>query len=110
MHDIKKFLRRYFYWQKDPNLESDDLTKSLNIFIDIDNFDLDEYLLMSNNLNQSSKLIQTLNILFDIKKLRMYDKNYYKSSGSLKFDNDSLEISFIKGDLLGDINTDLKEI
>ena len=38
----------------------------------------------------------------------MYDKNYYKSSGSLKFDYDSLEISFTKGDLLGDINTDLK--
>ena len=108
LHDIKNLYGDIFIGKKDPNLESDDLTKSLNIFIDIDNFDLDEYLLMSNNLNQSSKLIQTLNILFDIKKLRMYDKNYYKSSGSLKFDNDSLEISFIKGDLLGDINTDLK--
>ena len=96
MHDIKNFYGDIFIGKKDPNLESDDLTKSLNIFIDIDNFDLDEYLLMSNNLNQSSKLIQTLNILFDIKKLRMYDKNYYKSSGSLKFDNDSLEIVSLK--------------
>tara|TARA_B100000282_G_scaffold295193_1_gene273906 strand:- start:437 stop:2815 length:2379 start_codon:yes stop_codon:yes gene_type:complete len=108
LHDIKNLYGDIFIGKKNPNLESDDLTKSLNIFIDIDNFDLDEYLLMSNNLNQSSKLIETLNIFFDIKKLRMYDKNYYKSSGSLKFDNDSLEISFIKGDLLGDINTDLK--
>ena len=108
LHDVKNLYGDIFLGKKDPNLESNDLTKSLNIFIDIDNFDLDEYLSMSNNFNQSSKLIQTLNILFDIEKLRMYDKNYYKSSGSLKFDNDSLEISFTKGDLLGDINTDLK--
>ncbi len=108
LHDIKNLYGDIFIGTNDLNLESNNLTKSLNIFIDVENFDLDEYLLMSNNLNQSSRFIQTLNILFDIKKLRMYDKNYYKSSGSLKFDNDSLKISFIKGDLLGDINTDLK--
>ena len=38
LHDIKNLYGDIFIGKKDPNLKSDDLTKSLNIFIDIDNF------------------------------------------------------------------------
>ena len=108
LHDIKNLYGDISIGKKNQNLQSDDSTKSLNIFIDIDNFDLDEYFLLSKSLDQSSKYMNTLNILFDIKKLRMYEKNYYESSGSMKLDNNALEISFTEGDLLGEINTNFE--
>ena len=108
LHDTKNLYGDISIGKKNQNLQGDDSTKSLNIFIDIDNFDLDEYFLLSESLDKSSKYMSTLNILFDIKKLRMYEKNYYKSSGSLKLDNNALEINFTEGDLLGDINTNFE--